>query len=175
MFSFKNLAIIFLLAALVVSAILVWPEYQKIKSLTLKIEEVDFTLKNQEDYFSYLNDLSDKIKKEYETKISLIDYAFPKDPNLPLLYDFMIKTCSQNGLILTSLSNSVIEPSENQAQGEILLNFQVSGSYNSLKNLISSLEKSARIFNIESINFSSPAKKDQPFDFNLQIKTQFIK
>jgi len=175
MFSFKNLSIIFLLTALVVFAILVWPEYQKIKSLTLKIEDVDFEIKNQEDYFSYLKDLDDKINKEYKDKIILIDYALPQDPNLPLLYDFMIKTCSQNGLILTGISNSVSEPPENKGQGVITISLQVSGSYTALKNFVSVLEKSARMFNVESVYFSSPLEENKPFDFSLEVKTQFIK
>lgn len=175
MFSSKNLTVIFLLAALLIFSFLVWPEYKKIQPLTLQIKYIESDIKNQETYFSELKNVSSKIEKDYKNKISLIEYAFPKDPNLPLLYDFMIKTCSRNGLILTSLSNSVSEPSESKKQGSIALSFGVSGSYASFKNLVSSLEKSARIFNIDSISFSSPAETNKPFDFSLNIKTQFIK
>jgi Tfp pilus assembly protein PilO len=175
MFSLKNIAIIFLLIALVVSAILVWPKYQETKSLTSKIEEVDFAIKNQEDYFLYLVDLGDKIEKDYKDKITFIDYALPRDSNLPLLFYFMIKTCSQNGLILTGISTNASEPSEDQKQGIITINLGVSGSYTSFKNFVSTLENSARLFNIESVNFSSPQKKDEPFNFSLNVKTQFIK
>jgi Tfp pilus assembly protein PilO len=175
MFSFKNLTIIFLLITMVVAALLVWPEYQRIKSLTASIEKVDSDIQTQENYLADLNKIMDKIEKEYKDKIALINYALPKDPNLPLLYDFIIKTCSQNGLILTGISNNISEPSENQKQGTITLSFTASGSYSAVKSLVSALENSARMFNIESVNFSSPDKKDSPFDFNLEIKTQFIK
>ncbi|MCX6764262.1 MAG: type 4a pilus biogenesis protein PilO [Candidatus Nealsonbacteria bacterium] len=175
MFSFKNLAIVFLLATLVVSALLVWPEYQKMKPLALKTEIVNSEIKAQEEYLSDLKEIKDKIEKEYKDKIALIDYAFPRDPNLPLLYDFIIKTCSQNGLILTGISNNVSEPSENQKQGIITINLQAAGSYLAQKSFISALENSARMFNVESVNFSSPPEADKPFDFSLSVKTQFVK
>jgi Tfp pilus assembly protein PilO len=175
MFSFKNLTIIFLLIAMVVAALLVWPEYQRMNFLTLSIEKVNSDIQTQENYLADLNKTMDKIEKEYKDKIALIDYALPKDPNLPLLYDFIIKTCSQNGLILTGISNNISEPSENQKQGTIAFGLAMSGSYSALKSIISALENSARMFNIESVSFSSQEKKDSPFNFSLEIKTQFIK
>ena len=174
MFSRNNLTILFLMTALVIFSIFIWPEYQRIKSLETKIEEINYQIKNQEDYLSYLKDIDKKIKEEYSVKISLIDYALPEDPNLPLLYDFMFKTCSQNGLILTSISNDVSEPKDEET-GKTSLGLELSGTYSSFKDFISALENSARIFEIESISFSSPEEKDLPFDFNLKTMTNFIK
>lgn len=175
MVSFKNLAIIFLIATLIVSAILIWPEYQKNNSLSSDIEKADYGISKQEGYFSDLKDLDDEIENKYKDKIALIDYAFPKDPNLPLLYDFVIKTCAQEGLILTGISNSISAESDNEEKGIISINLQVSGSYSNIKDFIYAMENSARIFNVETVSFSSPEEEGSPFNFSLKIDTQFIK
>ena len=79
--------------------------------------------------------------------------------------------------------NSSGPPGNDQEIKNIVLMVDVSGSYQGLKNFLHSLERSARIFQVNTISFaplefSSPegltsaADQIKTYDFKLEIKTQ---
>jgi Tfp pilus assembly protein PilO len=161
---------------------LVWPKYQRFNTLKLEIEAREIELRYIEEYFSKLNQLSQELKK-YENQLSKIDLALPPDSSLTLisLVDFVQKASSQNGLVFKKLGSfsitlpkPVLTPGSHRVQPlskikEISLDFEVSGSYFALKNFLDTLERSAKLIEVESISFSS--KKEEISTFDLKIKT----
>lgn len=145
-----------------------WPKYQDLRNSQKKIEEKKAELQYKEEYFSELNKTSDALK-EYSEILQKIDSSLPADPNLPSLFDFLQKVSSQNGLVLKRINPVSTTPFEDSKIQETHLNLSLSGSYSAFKNFLSTLQKSARLIEIESITFSSP-EKEETFNFDLKIK-----
>jgi len=139
-----------------------WPKYQNFNNLKLMLKQKEIDLQNKENYFSELSQISQKLNKEYNQEISKLDLAFPISFSVFEIMLLLKKESSENGLILEKLditppSNIKKETLEIQ---EIPIKISLSGSYSSIKNFLSSLQKNARFFNIQSISLS-PGKKEE--------------
>lgn len=146
-----------------------WPKYQDLNILQKKVEEKRAELQSKEEYFLNLSNTSEELKK-YENQLLKIDSALPPDPSIPALLDFLQKKISQSGLVLDETNLVSIIPFEDlPGIQETHLDLQVLGSYPSFKNFLLTLEKSARLIEVEEIVFSSP-EKEAPSSFNLRIK-----
>jgi len=180
-YSFYTL-IIFLLSLFLIS-FLIFPKYQKFNSLKKEILEKERELSSQGEYFETLQKTSEELKK-YETSLSKIGAALPKNLSLPELLNFMQKASSQSGLFLKEISPALTAPLEKSApegqaspntvgRGEIKetrINFLLVGSYPDLKNFLFILEKSSRLIDIENVSFSLPKEKEGPSNFAITIK-----
>ncbi|XOB41960.1 MAG: type 4a pilus biogenesis protein PilO [Candidatus Nealsonbacteria bacterium] len=173
----KSIAIVILLISiLVIGVFLIWPKYQDLRSLQLEIGKKTAELQYKEKHISNLQEVSEELEK-YKPELSKIDSILPFNPSLPSLFNFLQKASSQNGLIFRNVDSfSMTTPKEKPGIKEISLNLGVSGSYSAFRNFLSTLEKSARLIEIENISFSSPEEKptvptqETPFDFDLRIK-----
>jgi len=178
-----TLIIICFFLILLIGFFLIWPKYQDLGDLKLEIEGKETELQYLEEYFSKLNQLSQELKK-YEVQLSKIDFALPSDSSLALLslINFLQKASSQNGLVFKEFSSfsiilpkpptgtpGPVEPEPPSNIKEIRLNFEVAGSYSALKNFLNTLEKSAKLIEIENISFSFG--EEEIFSFSLRIKT----
>jgi len=162
--------LISLLGIFLIGFFLLWPQYQTLRELNFKIQEKKTELQYKEEYFSNLKKISEELKN-YEPALSKIDSAFPSDPSLPSLFNFFEKAGSQNGLILKYIGPFYISSRPDMPKvKEIHINITVTGSYPAFKNFLSALEKTARLFELENISFSSPEKTEEPFAFELKIK-----
>lgn len=170
-----------LLTILSLGIFLIWPKYQTLKEIQLKVSEKKTELQYKEEYFANLEKISQELEK-YKEELAKINSALPEDPSLPTLYNFLEKASSQNGLILKKIGDFSIAPlvppqettTQEAASGEIKeirLGFEVAGSYSALKNFLATLEKSARLIEVEVISFSSPKAGENLFSFELTIKT----
>jgi len=166
MFSRSNIiAIILIVATAAIGVFLVWPKYQEGLETQVKIERVTTKVQNQKTYFEDLEATSEKLEG-YTKEFKIMADAFPDEPNLPLLYDFFQKFSSQKGLMLMDIGVN------DRMGGEIGISLGVLGNYDSFKNFLEALERSARFFEIETISFSSP-EDFSPFGFNMTLKTQY--
>lgn len=147
---------------------LIWPKYQSLQSLIKDIEKTRAELKSRTEYFSRLAEISERLKEHAES-FSKIDSALPSDFSLPFFLDFLEKASSQSDLVLGQVGAFVSQP-EGEIQ-EHSLNISLSGSYSAFKNFLSSLEKSARILEVQNISFSSTKEPALPYTFNVNIKT----
>ncbi len=147
-----------------------WPEYKNVANLKLEIKERKAELENKNKYFSELDSISLKLK-EYGSEFSKIDSALPATPIAPGLINFLAEKSSQNGLILEKVNLDKISPLEQDSKiQKISLSLSLSGFYPALRSFVYSLQKSAKLIEVDSIMFSQP----QPggiFSFNLKIKT----
>lgn len=162
------------LVAILFGAFIISPKYREYSDTNLKIKIKNIDIDNQQKYFSQIKDVSEKLKN-YSEELKKINYALPKEPSLPEVLEFLTQASSQNGMTFKKLTSSaVISPktaakvsgssptSESETSPklkEISVEFEVSGDYTSLKNFIITLEKNARLVEIESISFSSRQKK----------------
>jgi len=173
----RPLAIIIGLILLVALGIaVVFPKYQNLNLIQLKIKEKEAELQSEKEYFSNLSEISEKLK-EYEESLSKINSALAAEPRLPALFNFLQIAASQNGLVLKKiaptlpgpLKEELVEEGLSPEIREVGINLAVAGSYSSFKNFLSTLEKTARMIELESISFST-LEEAGPIDFNLRIK-----
>ncbi len=161
---------------------LVMPEYNTFKNLQLELgiktaeynAEKDYYAAIQKTYFD-LQQKQDEIKK--------IDDALPQEPSVGKVIYFLQNASAENGMMIKSLSLSKASSGNSAVKNinEISFSLDMLGDYSSLEKFMVSLEKSARIFEITNISFSSsPAQAtqssqqfqlEQSYDFNIQIKT----
>jgi len=149
------------------------PKKEALNLSQKKVEEKMAEIQNNEEYFLNLSKISEELKN-YTLNLSKIDFALPEDPELPLLFDFLQRSSSQSGLVLTdvnclTLTSSVKTEEYPSEIKETELKLTVSGPYSSFKNFLSILEKSARLIEIESLSFST-APEEKSIKFDLQIK-----
>lgn len=173
----------------------VMPEYKNFKSLQADLIQKTAELNAEGNYY-------DAITKTYldlqnhKSDLQKVDSALPTDPSIGGIIYFLQGNATQNGLTVNNLFLS--QPALNNAQGNptsniksIVFLMSLSGDYPSLEQFIISLEQSARLFEITSISFGSPAQTtsgsyqnqtqaaplqsqfqaQQPTNFNLQITT----
>lgn len=159
---------------------LCWPKYQEFKGKKVEIETKNEEIRKKEEYLLNLGILSDKLST-YKEQLSKIDSALPKDPSVAALFNFLQKTSSESGLILTDIDVSGLFPLEDSAQvqessgGRIQkMSFSVSvnGSYSAFKNFLSVVYRNSRLIEVKSISFSSFEERKDLFDFNINLETQ---
>ncbi len=154
----------------------VLPEYNKLEANKQNVAVKEKELRVLDNYIVNLQNLVAELNN-YKVQLSKIDTALPSDPSLPALFNFFQKMSAKDGLVLKSM-NIVSKPAqdaekkegEKQVQ-EIYINIQVAGSYSAFKNLLFSLEKSARLIEVENISFSLDEKGEEGSSFNLSVKT----
>lgn len=160
--------IITLFLVLVLGVVLIWPQYQTLKALPKNIKEKEAQLQYKKIYFSELSQIKAELE-QYELALSKIDSALPPDLSLPSIFNFLQKASSQSGLVLKAISPVNTSPSEEiSTASETKFSISVVGAYSSFKDFLSTLEKSARLIEVENISFSSPSEPS--LTFNLRIK-----
>jgi len=162
---------------------LIWPKYQAFQDHQVKIEERSNELQNLEEYFSYLQEISEE-REKCEAEMSKIDSALPTDPCIPSILHFIERISAENGLNFKKISSfSIISPQVSGATSrvssqepelpsgikKIQLGFEVSGNYFALENFLEDLEKNARIFEVNQTSFST--EEEGVFSFDIQLET----
>jgi Tfp pilus assembly protein PilO len=172
----KSIVIVVTLIATSIFVFLyVFPKKDALSGLENIIQEKKQELAAREDYFKELKSVS-KGLEDYQSQLAKIKSALPEDPQPIVFYDFLQKLTSRSGLVLKNISYNLSEPENSGVQGlkTISLNLGVAGTVDGFRVLLSILEKSTRIINIESFSFTSPEKEKDTVNFNLKIKAYFI-
>jgi len=155
--------------ALAMGLVFIQPKYQELKLIEEKIEARRAELQSKEDYLQKLKDTSQKLDQYRIVELSIIDSSLPPDASLPNLLDFLQKTSSENGLVLKTTKRTGVSLVPDSEIKETKLSLQLIGDYPSLKNFLQTLEKTARLIEVDSISFSAPDKPDL-FTFDIIIK-----
>lgn len=163
--TFVNLA-----GALVVGIFLVFPTYQNFQDLEKQIQRKNAELQSKSEYFFQLTSISRKLQ-EYQAQLSKIDTAIPESVSIPALLNILQSKASKSGLVVKELeSASIQDNTSNLRLKDISITITLAGSYSSLKEFISDLEASSKLFTIKKISFKSP-EKGGSFEFKLSIVT----
>jgi len=173
----KQIILIVLICLLTLLALggyfLCWPKYQEFKGKKVELETKDEEIRLKKEYLSNLETLSERLST-YKEQLSKIDSALPEDSSVAALFNFLQKTSSENGLILTDIDVSglfSLESSEERIQ-KMSFSISVSGSYSAFKNFLSAVYKNSRLIEVKSISFSSSEEGEDLFDFDLNLETQ---
>ncbi len=170
------ISILILLALILGGYFFWWPEYQKFNEKKLELGRKDAEIKQKEEHLSGLESISAKLS-EYTDAISKIDNALPTDPSVAALYYFFLKASSENGLILVSHNfgelYTLVAPTERVQK--MPFSITLSGSYPAFKNFLSTIYNNVRLFEVDSISFSSPPEGESLFTFNLRLRTHAYK
>ena len=158
-----------LLIALIFGIFFLLPKNEALNFFKKQIREKRTELQSKEEYLNALSNIAENLKN-YETQLLKIDSALPDTPEMPALFDFLQKSASQSGLVLKGL-DADLNPLEKIGGvfRQTRLNLFLTGSYSSLKIFLSTLEKSARLIEVESISFTSSGEGG-PINAKMRIK-----
>ncbi len=160
-----------LFIVLVLGFYLVAPEYQEFRDSQLELSKKEAEFEGREAYFLEVANTFRKLKI-YEDELEKIDSALPASPSLASLIYFLQKKSAETGLILQAANlrkiSSIAKTSDIK---ETRFYLEFFGSYFAFKNFLSSLEKSARLIEVESVSFASLKDTDETYPFKLIIKT----
>ena len=180
--------IILLIIALILIFLFIIPKYQESGDLQANLAQKQAEYDGQSDYYMKIFELLKSIRDRKDA-LGKINSALPSDISFASLIYFLQEKGVENGLAVKSIifsQNSpetyrqVLPAESDKRVKNIMFNINLSGSYQSLKNFLSSLEKSVRLFQIDAISFISTqslqgTKKSQNqlqiHDFNLEVKT----
>lgn len=183
------IAIILFGFSFVIGLVFCFPKFQEMLSAQKQLQAKETEVEEKKAYFAEIDILSEKLE-QYPDELAVIDFALPDDFSLPFLFDFFEKIIFRNGLFLKNISQvadsgfksgrgftpKLDSDVEQKASGdkqlkEIKIFFTLSGSYPAFKNLIYSMEKSARLINVEKLSFSLPKDETSVLLFDIKTKT----
>jgi Tfp pilus assembly protein PilO len=156
-------SIFFLLISALLFFLFISPTKTSLSILNSELSQKRQEFETSDKYFQEVLKTSEKLKN-YQEEISKIDSALPDDPSIPPLFNFLQKSSSQSGLLLENLGS--ISVKEEGKLKKWTTNLRLKGDYSSLKNFISTLERSARLIRIEKISLSSEGETPS---YNLTI------
>jgi len=172
---FPIISVAILLLIITGAVFLWWPKYQSFRAISQDLEVKTEQLRQKQEYFLKLNNLKAEIQN-YQEEIAKINAALPEDFSFTDMFNYVMNVVSENGLVLRQLGAARI-PSQGQAAGteeqSVPLSFSVSGSYESLKNLLSALYQNARLINVKAIALTPPEGEEQMFGFDLSLSTNY--
>lgn len=160
------ISLLFLVLIAVVILFLL-PEYQKLRELRILLgtKQKDLAIKNE--YFDKIRDISSRLSN-YSEEIEKVDLMLPQDPGIADFFDFIIATASKNGLIVNNGSEVSKSSFPESKVKKVILQFSLSGSYESFKSFLRELQKNVRLIEIEGTSFS--LAENEIFNFNLKVR-----
>ncbi|KPJ73637.1 hypothetical protein AMJ48_00155 [Parcubacteria bacterium DG_74_1] len=162
--------IIFIVISLVLIMTLILPKYRELNVLRVEVDQREAELQRTKDYFTDLYNMSEELK-EYQESLSKIDSALPSELSFPSLLDYLEKISAENDLILASIGEVTTYALDQRPNiQEHRLGFSLAGSYSSFKEWLHTLEKSSRLIEVTSIDFSTSQLGQDYFIFALGIK-----
>jgi Tfp pilus assembly protein PilO len=173
----KPIAIaVILFIILVLSFYLVLPKYKTFQDLLIKVGEKEAEFQGKNAYFIEVTDTYKELMT-YQDSLEKIDIALPNKLSLAQIFNLLYQKSVESGIVIKSINAVKSSPVGAEASiQETGFNIALSGSYASLKNFLSSLEKSARLVEVEGFSFSvtPPSGKNaviqEIFSVNLSIK-----
>ncbi len=161
---------VILFVILFVAFYLVVPKYQEFEEFQIKLSKKEAEYRGRSAYFSDIASTYEKLKQKEEI-LKKIDSALPSSPALHSLVYFLQKKSLENGLIFLKANLLKISPiKEGSRIKETNFSFGVVGPYPAFKNFLMSLEKSARLIEVEDVSFVARKEFEETFEFNVTVK-----
>mgnify|MGYP001616675721 CR=1 FL=1 len=162
-------SLIIFIIILLLAFLFVLPKYRELSQLsdTLTKKQAEYNGKSL--FYKSISNAIESLENKKES-ILKINSALPADASIASLVNFVDKKSFENGLILKAVSTSQVlgvqaakqgsspsnQPqSKEQTIKDINLTLDLSETYQGLKNFLYSLEKSARLFEVNNISFAS--------------------
>lgn len=162
---------LYIVIALIISLLFIFfflvPKYKDFVFIKQENTKILAELQSHQEYFEQLQGITEKIILNSQNLLTM-EVALPEKSSLTKIFGFFQKTASFSGLVLEDISSESGFLAERKNIKVTRIKLSLGGSYASLKNFLSVIEKSARLIEIDNISFSSPTKES--FDFNVEIK-----
>ena len=160
------------------------PKYYEFKDFQVKLGKVEAEYNAKFAYFSEVSKIFRELEDRKES-LEKIENAIPSEPQLADLVYFFQQKGTASGLIVKNILLTKISPITSESNiKEVVFSLEVLGNYQSLKNFLSSLESSSRLFEVGNVSFgsqtlnksqSTPTPQlllvQQVYSFKLEVKT----
>jgi len=176
----KPVSIVIIL--IITSALLylfVLPKYKELKDLHIELVKKQLQYEGRTNYYSKLSGTLHNIEQNQDA-LDKIESALPSDVNLASTVYFLQGKARESKLAVESITFSQAglfreEESSIQEVLNVIFKVELSGSYQGLKSFLSSLERSARLFEVNSISFSPSSanlaqRASQLYNFTMEIQ-----
>lgn len=155
---------------LIGGGIFLFPKLNQLNEIKENIQTKEMELRYGKEYFDKLEELKVRLD-ENALEIQKISSALPVDSSIPSIFRFIQETASLSGLVLSDINPFISSPLEGNIKiNEIKFTVELTGTYSSFKEFLSILEKSARLFGVDSLSFGQTKEADI-LDFNLNLRT----
>jgi Tfp pilus assembly protein PilO len=168
-------SIFLLLFSVFFSYFFLWPKYNQFLVLKEGIKKLEKILASHQEYFKEIEDKFSQVQEKKE-EISKIETAFPHDPYVAETLNFLQKTAAENGLLIKSFSFVLTETSQKEGIGELRIQISLSGFYESFKNFLRKIERSARLIEVEKTSLSVGGEEGAEgiLNFSLDLKSFYL-
>ena len=160
------ISIAILASAFLFGFFLTWPKYQDFQGVRSELGQKEEELSSKTAYYSKINGVWEKLKS-HEDSLAKISAFVPQGYSIPVLFNYFQRTAGETGLIIEGLT---FGGAVGDKVKEVNINFKASGDYPSLKNFLSAIENSERLFKIKNISLSS-SDNEKKFSFSMEIST----
>jgi len=159
------------------------PTYKEIKILSEENSQFDEALNRSKELQAVRDGLLSRYNTFSTESIDRIDKLLPDNvDNVRLILD-LDSIASKHGMLIKNVSISDNDSSNENTNiitqdspiGEIDLSFKVTSPYADFKRFISDLEQSLRIVDIKRLSFRPRSESAELFDFDVSIRTYWLK
>lgn len=166
--------IIILIITLLLVFLFLVPKYQESRDLKTTFAKKQAEYSGKSAYFAEISKIIEDIDgRKYI--LEKIDSALPSKFSFAQLIYFLQKKGAEAGIVNKSIIFSQVSPASLEQNSSVTFNrelnakepnnititLDLSGSYQAFKKFLSSLEKSSRLFEVESISFTSASKSSK--------------
>jgi len=154
---------------------IILPVYSEVRERQEILNGKEAELQKLEEMTDKMNELIN-VYRERETEIEKVWQILPEEKDVPGLISQFEFLAVQSGLILDSVDFSEVEeiaksPEETEEvelpYKTLSVTIKVTGSYDTFKNFLFSLENNLRLIDVSSINFATKGEVSDIFDFSL--------
>lgn len=134
------------------------PKYFEFKQVQISVAKAEAEYNGKFAYYSEVTRIYREIQ-ERRDDFAKIDDALPSKPQLADLMYFFKKKGTEAGLVVKSINLTKVAPKTPESKvKDIYFSVDIVGTYEALKNFLSILENSSRIFEVGTIGFNSQSK-----------------
>ena len=156
-----------LLISLIGAIFLVWPEYQEYSSLKAQVHVREARLESGERTLAQLAKSHEEVVLHQEG-FAKIDAAIPYQAGLPVLYEHIQQLGASSGLVLLSIESQLAKGSLDEI-AVLAFKAQFTGPYEGLKNFLDASKKSARIFNVSTLDISAGGQSSGELQIDIEL------
>lgn len=160
---------ILLLGGIAISFFFIWPGYMDLRGKSQELKNARTELGYTTEYYKHLEEISDRLR-QYEPVLAKIDSALPSNISLPALLNYYQIITAQNGLVTSRLGMPSVGSAAESGIKDVKMGLSLTGSYQALKNLMTSLYRNAKIIEVDGVSFSTP-QEGGLYDFKIETRT----
>lgn len=166
----RFIILISLIGTIIVGGGFAFPKYKVYLKEAQNLANLKLFLENQTQYYKEIEETFRKLETKRE-KIDKVNAMLPNQTDTSALVNYFNETTRANGLFLKSLLISPPTPLKGKERiQQYKIGLRLKGTYPGFKSFIRTIEKSARLFEVEQIFFlTDKAKEISEFELYLKV------